>query len=501
VSKLAALVCALAMLQASPAASATPPFDARLTGRVYASALSFAVPRLLDATTPGELTLWGLHGLSVTDPSLTVSQSGADLVLRQGETKLVSLPAPHASDTEGWSLAAASLDAAAIEASEKLRHAGTQAIKQGFFDEMFAHLDPYSRYVPPAPAEEDRDRLAVDASAGLGLVRQHGATMVADIVPGGPGATAGARIGDRILSIDGQRVTNLPLEKIQALLTGPDGTQLDIEVKGLDGERRELDLGLTYVPPETVFADRQDGLLVVRITSYTSNTAERLSQAVEAGMAAAPPPRAVVLDLRGNRGGLLRQAVNAVALFAESGTIASTAGRDPAATHAWRIDGGGDLTHGVHLIVLVDGRSASAAEIMAAGLADLGRGVVIGSSTLGKGLVQTITRLPDGGELFVTWSRVLAPRGWPIQTLGVMPQICTSTGADAVRAELDALAAGRQPAAEAIARTRSARPPLSVAAALALRAPCPAGAASDLDISAARFLADNPGAYEAALLK
>jgi len=491
----------MAMLTALPPALAAPGFDARLSGRVFAAALNFATPRLLDANSARQLAEWGLHGITVLDPSLTVTGHGDMLTLSDHDHQIATATAPPEGDAEAWGHTAAGLSEAAFAASPTLRHAGGQALVQSFFDEMFTHLDPYSRYVPPAPAEAARDRLAVDASAGLGLVRQHGGTVIADIVPGGPGFAAGARIGDRILAIDGQRVSNASLARVQALLTGPEGTLLDVQVRGLDGQTRELDLGLAYVPPETVFTERQDGLLILRISSYTSNTAERLSQAVEAGMAASPPPRALVLDLRGNRGGLLRQAVNAVALFAEQGTIASTAGRDPQATHAWRIDGGGDLTHGLHLIILVDGRTASAAEIMAAALADLGRGVVVGSATLGKGLVQTITRLPDGGELFVTWSRVLAPRGWPIQSLGVMPQLCTSQGPDATRAALAALADGRQPAADAIARARAARPPLAAAAALILRQSCPAASGTDLDLSAARFLADNPGAYEAALLK
>ena len=491
----------MVVLAALPPALAAPGFDSRLTARVIDSALSFATPRLLEANSAGQLTQWGLHGITSLDPSLTVTRHGDVLELAGPDKQIATATAPADDDDAGWSHLAANLNEAAFTASPLLRHEGGQVLVQSFFDEMFIHLDPYSRYVPPAPAEAARDRLAVDASAGLGLVHQHGATMVADVVPGGPGAAAGARVGDRILSIDGQRVANFSLERIQALLTGPEGTLLDVQVRGLDGRLRELDVGLAYVPPETVFSERQDGMLVLRISSFTSNTAERLSQAVEAGIAASPPPRAVVLDLRGNRGGLLRQAVNAVALFAEQGTIASTAGRDPAATHAWRIDGGGDLTHGLHLVVLVDGRTASAAEIMAAALADLGRGVVIGSSTLGKGLVQTITRLPDGGELFITWSRVLAPRGWPIQTLGVFPQICTSLGPDATRATLTALEDGHQPAADAIAHTRAARPPLPVAEALKLRQPCPANDGTDLDLSAARFLSDNAGAYDAALLR
>jgi len=149
----------------------------------------------------------------------------------------------------------------------------------------------------------------------------------------------------------------------------------------------------------------------------------------------------------------------------------------------------------------VDGRSASAAEIMAAALADLGRGVVVGSSTLGKGLVQTLTRLPDGGELFVTWSRVLAPKGWPIQSLGVLPQVCTSLGDQKMTQALDDLVDGKQDLAGPLAAARAARPPLAVSRALEIRAACPASEGSDADMDAAAFLMKHPGAYRAALLQ
>jgi carboxyl-terminal processing protease len=285
------------------------------------------------------------------------------------------------------------------------------------------------------------------------------------------------------------------------MLTGAEGGEVSIRVRGLDGATRDLLLRLAFVPPETVFSAREQELLVVRVTAFDGNTAERLSQALEAGMVAKPPPAALVIDLRGNRGGLLRQAVTSVALLAEQGVIASTAGRDPQATHDWRIDGGGDLTHGAKLVLLVDANSASAAEIMAAALADLGRGVVVGSSTLGKGLVQTITRLPDGGELYVTWSRVLAPKSWPIQTLGVMPQICTSRGVEDLHRQLDDLAGGHFDMADAVGRSRAARAPLPMAQALELRQPCPAAEGGDLDLEAAHFLAAHPAAYQAALLR
>ncbi len=150
--------------------------------------------------------------------------------------------------------------------------------------------------------------------------------------------------------------------------------------------------------------------------------------------------------------------------------------------------------------MLVDGQTASAAEILSAALADNGRAVVIGSETLGKGLVQTVTSLPDGGELFVTWSRVLAPRGWPLQTLGVMPQVCTSLGQSALQSQLAALQNGENLMAPALAQARAIRAPASVNAILSVRGQCPADIGSDLDFTAAGFLLSNPEAYRAALL-
>ena len=125
---------------------------------------------------------------------------------------------------------------------------------------------------------------------------------------------------------------------------------------------------------------------------------------------------------------------------------------------------------------------------------------MVGSGTLGKGLVQTIATLPDGGELFVSWSRVLAPAGWPLQGLGVLPQICTSFGQDAANAQLRSLDSGIQPMADAIARHRAARAPLPAAEVVALRNACPAGEARDMDLTAARFLASHPTAYATARL-
>lgn len=499
ISRLVVLLTAL--LLAAGRACASPGFDVRLAAQTFSAALAFAAPRTLEPATPADLALWGLHGITAMDSALLAQRVGAVISLMSADHLILSRPAPAPDNAEAWGRLAAEMNRAAYEESADMRQAGYQALVQSFFDEMFNHLDPYSRYVPPMPAEQARDKLSLDATAGVGLVRQKGGVAIADLVPGGPGIIAGARIGDRILAVGGRSLRNDSVARVQQSLTGVEGSELPLKVLGLDGKVRKLLVTLEFVPPETVFASRDGNLFVLRVTAFDGNTAERLSQALEAGMLAKPPPAAIVLDLRGNRGGLLRQAVTAVALLAEQGIIASTAGRDPQASHDWRIDGGGDLTHGTRLVILVDGRTASAAEIMAAALADLGRGVVVGSTTLGKGLVQTLARLPDGGELYITWSRVLAPKNWPIQSLGIMPQVCTSRGIDELHRELGDLSDGRWDMEQAVARTRAARPPLPIAVALELRTPCPAAEGSDADMEAAHYLADHPAAFQAALEK
>jgi carboxyl-terminal processing protease len=240
-------------------------------------------------------------------------------------------------------------------------------------------------------------------------------------------------------------------------------------------------------------------MLILRITAFNQGTDAELSRALQQGFAGARRPAGLVIDLRGNRGGVLRQAIVAADALLPEGVIVYTAGRDPGASRVWRSNSG-ELAEDVPVVVVVDGRTASAAEVFAAALADRGRAVVVGSATLGKGLVQTIAPLPDGGELFVTWSQILAPRLWPLQSLGVLPQVCTSLGQDALRRQLAALANGTQPMEAAISAHRAARALLPPAQVLALRAPCPAAEGKDADIDAARTLIANPAAYAAALL-
>ena len=480
----------------SPAASGGA-FDAALAGTVFGAALAFMTPRILEPVPIPELIGWGLGGITALDPSLTASVDASRLRLVSPAGTVFETAAPAPDDAFAWGRAAAALCGAAWTSSADFRGAGPVGVVQSFFDELFNHLDPYSRYIGPQPAAADHEKLVGSAGVGLTLgARRRGGLAIAALSPDGPlSQVPGIAPGDAVLAIDGRDLARVPVDSATALLGGDPGSAVTIRVR----TRRELlDIRVTreVLPPPTVFADASGRLLVLRVTGFSHDTAEEMSTLLDEGLHR--HPSGVVLDLRANRGGLLQQAVTAAALVLDNGVAVTTEGRFPAANHIWSVQGG-DITHGLPLVVLVDGRTASAAEILAAALADHGRAVVAGSSTLGKGLVQTRLQLADGGELFVTWSRVLAPLGWPIQGLGVLPQLCTSQGAQEVASELHELSGGSSPLAPALAAERHARAPLPVDRVLEIRQACPAAIGTDGDLDAARSLLADPAAYAAAL--
>ena len=356
---------------------------------------------------------------------------------------LISLPAPADDDPQGWARAAALVATAAFAASPALQQAGTQGLIESFFDELFNHYDPYSRYEPPDQAAQDQLMITGIAGSGLTLSRQGNGVAIGQVMADSPAAAAGLTPGLQVLAVNGHTAYPGRLDDLNNQLKGLLGTHITLrlrEPENPQGAAEDVSLTLGYVPPQTVFAEPFGGnVLALRITSFDTGTSDQVSAALSAGLAGGPG--AVVLDLRGNRGGVLRQAVLVADTLLPDGLIAVAAGRDADADQVFRVEGG-DILAGLPIVVLVDGQTASAAEILAAALADNRRAVVVGSETLGKGLVQTVTALPDGGELFVTWSRVLAPRGWPVQKLGVMPQVCTSLGAQVLDQQIAALRQG-----------------------------------------------------------
>ncbi len=484
---------------------------------VLAAALGAVLERHIERAAPASLGLWSLRGLEVLEPLLRPELRGGDtLVLAAAEAPgrpplafraLPALPPAAAPEAAAPALAAAlaALFESAWRASPPLRQAGPERMLRSAFEELFDRLDPYTRYLTPEEARAARLRRVGQTDLGLrlGAGRAQGRggnrdVVVAALSPEGPAAGAGVRPGDRVVAVDGVPVSARDLGFAAALLEGPADTEVELTLER-SGRRRAVLLRRVLAPPVAVRSEARDGVLHLRVEAFAGNVDNQLASALVSGAAAA---RGVVLDLRGNRGGLLSEAVAAASAFLPGGTVARTAGRHPDAARLWEATGP-DLAGGLPLVVLVDGRSASAAEIVAAALGERGRAVVVGSATTGKGLIQAVVPLPNGGELLVTWSQVLGPRGWPIQGVGVLPAVCTSLGAEALAEELARLRRGERPAGADAARLRALRPPpspLTTAEITALRASCPPAEGRDADWVAARALLDAPNAYAAALM-
>jgi len=500
---LVALLPGRAAAQEAARTGAYPREEMRL---VLGAGFQTILDRHLDAATPGDLMLWALAGLAALDTELSVARSGREVALRQGERTLLARPLPAQEPGERRAAAGGAaadrltlFHQAAWAASAPVRRAGAQHLVQASFEAIFRHLDPFSRYVTPEEAQSARERRTGEAGLGMRLAPgRQGGTVVVALSPGSPAAEAGVRLGDRVLAINGAPLRPRDASSAVLLLEGPAGSEVVLLIER--GRRREEVTLRRALPPGTpVTAERVDEVLLIRIPAFSAQT-ERQAAAVLLGALSQWSPRAVLLDLRGNRGGLLSQAAAVADIFLGPGEAFRTAGRHGDSSRIY-VTAGGDLSEGRPLVVLVDGRSASAAEIVAATLGDRGRAAIAGTATMGKGLVQLVVPLPDGGELQMSWSRLVMPAGWPLQGLGVLPGLCMAGGTEETARSLAALRAGARPMGPAQTRQRALRHPVPANEVEALRARCPPGEVADSDLAAVRALALDPLAHAAAMAR
>ncbi len=321
---------------------------------------------------------------------------------------------------------------------------------------MLASLDAHSRVATRA------EMAPPPASIGLEMSMQQGALTVERPLPGSPGERAGIQAGDIIASVDGRPTAGLPLPEAVALLRGAPGTRPQVVIQR-PGAAAPLVMhpvrGPVQAPP-SVRPEWAGAVAVIRISAFQSQTGEQLRTALDTAIAGNGAPLAgVVLDLRGNSGGLLEATQDvAGAVLAEGTRLGSLRGRTPPNT-VTLVARHGRLPHDVPMVILVDARTGAGAEIVAAALQDHGRGLLIGARTAGAGTIQTVLPLPDAqGALVVTSARVYRSDSTPLDRDGVTPDLLldSATGRITVRA---AIAADfNQPMAQRIRAALAAAP-------------------------------------------
>jgi len=285
-----------------------------------------------------------------------------------------------------------------------------------------ATLDPHSRYLDAERAK----RSSVSGSfSGLGIQVEmvDGMVRVVAPMPGTPAERAGLRSGDLIVGFDGQHVQGLTLAQAVSRMRGEPGTPISLVIRR-SGHEDLLTVSLVreLIRRESVRWAMDGEVLVLRVANFSAWMSIALEKAI-ADATAEATPRAIVLDLRGNGGGLLRQALSTADIFLREGEIVSLRGRTESARRSWRADRDERL-HGVPMVVLIDGRTASAAELVAAALQENGRAIVMGQRSYGKGSVQSLISLgEDKGALRLTTSLYYGPSGRSVQRTGVGPDI------------------------------------------------------------------------------
>ncbi len=296
---------------------------------------------------------------------------------------------------------------------------------------MVSGLDPHSSYMD-AKAFADMKIQTRGSFGGLGIevTMEDGLVKVISPIDDTPAARAGIKSGDFIAAIDGTPIQGMALNDAIDRMRGPEGTKITLTVLR-SGAKKPFDVTLTraIVQVDSVKSHREGDIGYIRISAFNEQTAPSVERAVrDLKKQIGPGLRGYVIDLRNDPGGLLDQAIEVSDDFLNSGEIVSTRGRHPEDTQRYDAKAG-DISDGKPMVVLINSGTASASEIVAGALQDHKRATIEGMTSFGKGSVQTIIPLGEGGgALRLTTARYYTPSGHSIQATGIIPDVAVAEG-------------------------------------------------------------------------
>jgi len=430
--RLTALFAALALSACAmlPGTDRQPPsatFAQPAAAEVIAVGFDNIADKYIEPVELRRIGVEGLRGLGAIDAGLSLSEQAGEIVMYEYGEEIGRMQLPADTDARAWAAAVVALTEKARDNSSEIRAASPEKIYEAIFDGALSDLDIFSRYAGMAEATRNRARRDGFGGIGIRFRIEDGIAVVTRVLGATPASESGMRPGDKIIKVEGHGTRGLDNGEITRLIRGPVHTQVTLTLSRPEAVQPfTIAVARAHIVPETVRWQVEDGIGIIKISSFNQDTAHSLEKILSQAMAPdAEPLAGLVIDLRGNPGGLLRQSIDVADMLLTQGDILRTSGRHPDSLHHYRA-GGRDIAAGRPVVVMIDGKSASAAEIVAAALQDRDRAVVIGTSSYGKGSVQTVIRLPNDGEITLTWSKFVAPSGYYLHGLGVVPTVCTS---------------------------------------------------------------------------
>jgi carboxyl-terminal processing protease len=472
------------------------------TARLFARGLDEITDLYIAPVSSRRLILAGAARIPHLDKKFSVTESpGPDgktqIAINYDGREVAAYPTPTDDEPHAWGGLMGRLVTSAKSASPTVAALSEDQIDKALFDGITGALDRFSRYASPETA---RDQRAVrDGFGGIGITLELSGEefRITQVTPGGPADRAGIRPDDKLVAIDGAATAGRSQSDVIHTLRGPILSPVELTVyRASLGQRRNFRLQRALVILPTVTMSRDGGVAVLQVASFNQNTTQQIVEDLgRLEHDAGPRLRGIVLDLRGNPGGLLDQAVSLADVFIAKGPIVSTVGRHPA-SHQFFEASGDSMAPQIPIAVLINGGSASSSEIVAAALQDVGRAVVIGSSSFGKGTVQTVLRLPNDGELTLTWAQLVTPSGYFLHDHGVVPTLCTSDLGD----DDSSVQVALQRSNAQSPLTPRPRASLDESAWSQLRHSCPARQGDhEIDIKVAKRLLADPVLYGQAL--
>ncbi|MFL2812709.1 MAG: S41 family peptidase [Paracoccaceae bacterium] len=292
---------------------------------------------------------------------------------------------------------------------------------------MLTSLDPHSGYMPPESFQDMQvDTRGAFGGLGIEVTQEDGFVKVVAPMDGTPASEAGIQSGDFITHVDGEAILGLTLSEAVDKMRGPVGSEVSLTiVRNLDEDPFDIVIIRDVIKLTAARVRIEDDVIIVRVTTFNEQTTPNIKNGINEKideLSGKDNVSGFIIDLRNNPGGLLSEAISVSNMFLNQGEIVSTRGRNNGQAKRYSASKG-DLAESKPIVVLINGGSASASEIVAGALQDHKRAVILGTKSFGKGSVQSVIPLGENGAMRLTTARYYTPAGRSIQALGVVPDI------------------------------------------------------------------------------